>query len=210
MERSQNEGAAAGAGFSRRSFLKGAGGAAAGSLVGTAAAGVAAAQAPARSSGTIEVELDVNGTKRKVSVEPRTTLLNALRNHCDPPLTGTKLVCDQGTCGACTVLLDDRPVYGCMLLALDARGRKITTIEGLAPQGELSVVQQAFVEKDASMCGFCTPGFVVSVTACLKKNPAAGLAEIQRACSGNLCRCGTYPHVFEAALAAGARMQGGR
>jgi xanthine dehydrogenase YagT iron-sulfur-binding subunit len=196
------------AALSRRSFLKGAGGAAAGGLVGPHLA-QAAPQGVARSSGTLEIELSVNGASRKLRVEPRTTLLNALRNHLEPAVTGPKLVCDAGTCGACTVLLDGRPVYACMLLALDAVGRKVTTVEGLTPAEGLSVVQEAFVEKDASMCGFCTSGFVVSVHACLERNPAAQLDEIQRACSGNLCRCGTYPHVFEAALAAGERLRAG-
>ena len=196
------------AGFSRRSFLVGAGGAAAGSLVGQGVA-QAAQEQTTRTSGTVELELRVNGAARKVSVEPRTTLLNALRNHLEPAVTGPKLVCDAGTCGACTVLLDGRPVYACMLLALDAVGREVTTVEGLTPAGGLSVVQEAFVEKDASMCGFCTSGFVVSVHACLERNPAAGLEELQRACSGNLCRCGTYPHVFDAALTARDRLRAG-
>ncbi|HVS17281.1 MAG TPA: (2Fe-2S)-binding protein [Planctomycetota bacterium] len=195
-------------GFSRRSFLVGAGGAAAGGLVGQGLA-QGTEEGVARSSGTIDLELSVNGESVAVSVEPRTTLLNALRNHLEPAVTGPKLVCDAGTCGACTVLLDRRPVYACMLLALDAVGREVTTVEGLTPDGGLSVVQEAFVEKDASMCGFCTSGFVVSVHACLERNPAASLDEIQHACSGNLCRCGTYPHVFDAARTAGARLRAG-
>jgi xanthine dehydrogenase YagT iron-sulfur-binding subunit len=197
-------------GLTRRSFLKGAGGVGAGGLVVTAAEAAAQQQGPQRASGTIELELDVNGSQRKVQVEPRTTLLNALRNHCEPPVTGPKLVCDEGTCGACTVLVDGEPAYSCMLLALDARGRKITTVEGLAQDGKLSPVQAAFVEHDALMCGFCTPGFVMSVTACLTRNPGAGEDEIRRACSGNLCRCGTYPQIFKAALQAGSHMKGGR
>ena len=201
---------------SRRRFLKGVGIVGAGAAVADhlllnheteAAEAAGAGTRPV--GGTLNVALDVNGQKRSVSVEPRTTLLNALRKQLDPPLTGAKLVCDAGTCGACTVLLDGRPVYACMLLALDAVGRKVTTVEGLTPAEGLSVVQQAFVEKDASMCGFCTSGFVVSVHACLERDPAADLGEIQRACSGNLCRCGTYPHVFEAALAAGERLRAG-
>jgi xanthine dehydrogenase YagT iron-sulfur-binding subunit len=205
-------------GLTRRSFLKGAGGVSAGGIaIATAQAAAQQAAGPARSSGTIEIELDVNGSKRKVSLEPRTTLLNALRNHCEPPVTGPKLVCDGGTCGACTVLLDGEPAYSCMLLALDAVGRKITTVEGLAQDGKLSPVQAAFVEHDALMCGFCTPGFVMSVTACLTRNPAASEDEVRRACSGNFCRCGTYPQIFKAAKQAGERMsapaqreQGGR
>jgi aerobic-type carbon monoxide dehydrogenase small subunit (CoxS/CutS family) len=202
------------ASLSRRAFFKGAGVVAAGGLVGEAARAAAAnlAAEPARFSGEVEIELDVNGARQKVKVEPRTTLLNALRNHCQPPLTGAKLVCDRGSCGACTVLLDGQPVYSCMTLAIDAVGRSVTTVEGLAPQGELTPVQKAFCEHDASMCGFCTPGFVMSISACLAAKPEASLQEIQHACAGNLCRCGIYPHVFEAALAAGRAMraQGGK
>jgi xanthine dehydrogenase YagT iron-sulfur-binding subunit len=197
--------------LSRRAFLKGAGSvAAAGTALG-AMRGVELESGVERLSGTVELELSINGVKQKVSVEPRTTLLNTLRNHCEPPLTGTKLVCDAGSCGACTVFLDRKPVYACMLLAADCAGREITTVEGLAgSSGALTPVQEAFCEHDALMCGFCTPGFVMSVTACLERNPAASLGEIKRACSGNLCRCGTYPHVFQAARAAGRRLQGGR
>jgi aerobic-type carbon monoxide dehydrogenase small subunit (CoxS/CutS family) len=200
------------ASLTRRSFLKGAGGVAAGGLAATTAEAAGAgfaARGPRRLKGTVEIELSINGSKQKVSVEPRTTLLNALRNHCSPPLTGTKLVCDRGSCGACTVLVDGRPVYACMQLAVKAVGRQVTTVEGLSRGEELSPVQQAFWENDAQMCGFCTPGFVVAVTACLARNPAASLTEIRRACSGNLCRCGTYPHVFQAALDAGRRLQAG-
>ncbi len=195
---------------SRRSFLKGAGGvAAAGSALSAAQALAAQAQVE-RMSGSTEIELLINGEKRKVRVEPRTSLLNALRNHCEPALTGAKLVCDQGSCGACTVFVDKKPVYACMLLAMDCMDKPITTIEGLSSDGKLTAVQEAFVARDAMMCGFCTPGFVMSVTACLEKNPKATREEVQKYCSGNLCRCGTYPRVFEAALEAGLKMQGGR
>jgi len=198
-----------GDGVTRRSFLKGASGVAAGGLV-TAGAGAepAPAQAdPRRIRGPARIELRVNGATLAVEVEPRTTLLGALRHRCDPPLTGTKLVCDHGSCGACTVLVDGEPACACMLLAHDAVGREIRTVEGLAPEGELSPVQEAFCEHDALMCGFCTPGFVMSVTGCLERDPDADLDAIKAACSGNLCRCGTYPHVFEAALAAGRAMR---
>jgi aerobic-type carbon monoxide dehydrogenase small subunit (CoxS/CutS family) len=199
-----------GGALTRRSFLKGAGGVTAGGLVGQGAAAAQQAQGPQRASGTVELVLTVNGEERKLAVEPRTTLLDALRVHLDPPITGPKLVCNHGSCGACTVLLDGNPVYACMLLALDAVGHEVVTVEGLAEGDELSVVQQAFVEADASMCGFCTPGFVVSVSACLERDPGSTLEEVKAACSGNLCRCGTYPQVFEAALEAGRRMKGGR
>jgi len=201
--------------LSRRSFLKGSGVLAASGIASRAAAepgaGLAWQAEPERLSGTAELALSINGEERKLSVEPRTTLLNALRNHCEPPLTGAKLVCDHGSCGACTVHLDGRPVYACMLLAADAVGREVTTVEGLSSGdgGELTAVQRAFCEHDASMCGFCTPGFVMSVTACLARKPGATLEEIKSACSGNLCRCGTYPHLFQAALDAGRRMGAG-
>jgi len=194
---------------SRRKFLKGvglvgAGAAIAGGLLETELKGErsAASGANAPMSGTVEAALQVNNERRTVQVEPRTTLLNALRNHLDPPLTGPKLVCDMGTCGACTVLVDDRPVYACLVLAVDAVGKKITTVEGLGTAERPNQVQAAFVADDALMCGFCTPGFVTTISAYLKKNPQPTLVELREACKGNFCRCGTYPRVFEAALAA--------
>jgi aerobic-type carbon monoxide dehydrogenase small subunit (CoxS/CutS family) len=194
---------------SRRRFLKGVGIAGAGAAIADhllaereaeAAAETDAAARPV--AGTVNLSLAINGQRRNVSVEPRTTLLNAVRNHLDPPLTGPKLVCDVGTCGACTVLLDGKPAYSCLVLAVDAAGRKITTVEGLGSPDSLSTVQRAFVEKDALMCGFCTPGFVTTLSAYLKKNPNPTQEELREACKGNFCRCGTYPRVFEAALAA--------
>ena len=149
------------------------------------------------------VTLHVNGKPVTMQVEPRTNLLNALRNHADPPITGPKLVCDQGACGACTVQVEGKTAYGCMLLAVDVADKPITTIEGLlTPGGALNPVQAAFVDHDAMMCGFCTPGFVMSIHALLEKNPNPTHEDVQKACAGNLCRCGTYPRVFEAALAA--------
>ncbi|HEX3559552.1 MAG TPA: (2Fe-2S)-binding protein [Pyrinomonadaceae bacterium] len=195
---------------SRRRFLKGVGIAGAGAALAdhlllktedsnaVAASGAGADTA----AGALNLTLDVNGQKRNVSVEPRTTLLSALRHRLDPPLTGPKLVCDMGTCGACTVLLDGRAVYSCLVLAVDAAGRKLTTVEGLGSPEKLSGVQEAFVEHDGLMCGFCTPGFVTTVTAYLKQNPNPSLEEVREACKGNFCRCGTYPRVFESALAA--------
>jgi aerobic-type carbon monoxide dehydrogenase small subunit (CoxS/CutS family) len=156
--------------------------------------------------GEIDIELSINGAKQKVRVEPRTTLLNALRNHCSPPLTGTKLVCDRGNCGACTVIIDGKPAYACLQLAVDQRGRAIRTVEGLAKGDTLSPVQDAFCKHDALMCGFCTPGFIMSITSTLERNPRASLEEIKAGCAGNVCRCGTYPHIFEAALDASKRM----
>src|SRR3954462_11748507 len=192
---------------SRRRFLKGVGIAGAGAAVADKLWAEADAQQvtvkPVRSmDGVVDVSLDVNGRKRLAKVEPRTTLLNALRNHLDPPVTGPKLVCDMGTCGACTVLMEGKPVYSCLVLAVDAVGSQITTVEGLGTPDAMNPVQAAFVEKDALMCGFCTPGFVTTISAYLKKNPSPTLAQVQEACKGNFCRCGTYPRVFEAALAA--------
>lgn len=197
---------------SRRSFLKGVGVVGAGAALADgllpqteaeeAATSPAGAGAALPVSGTVKVVLDLNGQKRAVEVEPRTTLLNAVRNHLDPPLTGPKLVCDAGTCGACTTLLDGKPVYSCLVLTVDAAGRKITTVEGLGTPANLNGVQRAFVEHDALMCGFCTPGFVTTISAFLKQRPNPTLDEVREACKGNFCRCGAYPRVFEAALAA--------
>lgn len=190
----------------RRKFLKGVGIVGAGAAIADQLWVEAEAEeeqaASETMSGTVKVVLDVNGEKRTTQVEPRTTLLNTLRNHLAPAVTGPKLVCDMGTCGACTVLLDDKPVYSCLVLAVDAAGKKITTVEGLGTPNKPNAVQAAFVENDALMCGFCTPGFVTTISAYLKKNPNPSLAEVREACKGNFCRCGTYPRVFEAALAA--------
>lgn len=193
-----------GAGLSRRAFLKGAGGvAAAGSVLRQEVeAGRAQAAAAAGLDGPVTVEFLLNGAQESVQVEPRTTLLSALRHHLARPATGTKEVCDQGNCGACTVLIDDEPVYACMTLAVKAAGRAVRTIEGVAGAEGLSTLQSEMWASDGMQCGYCTPGFVMSLTACLEKNPAAELAELRAACSGNLCRCGTYTQVFEAGLAA--------
>lgn len=144
-------------------------------------------------------ELNINGETRTVTAEPRVTLLETLRDHL--ALYGSKLVCDRGACGACTVHLDGLPVNSCMVLALDARGHQITTIEGLAGPG-MHPVQRAFVQYDALQCGFCTPGMIMSVAAAIAQEPNLDLDQVKRAVSGNICRCGTYPHVFKAALAA--------
>jgi aerobic-type carbon monoxide dehydrogenase small subunit (CoxS/CutS family) len=148
----------------------------------------------------VRLTLRINGQAKPLQVEPRTTLLNALRNHAN--LTGAKLVCDRGSCGACTVMVEGKPVYSCMMLAVDAQGKAITTVEGLGTPEKMDPVQEAFVENDALMCGFCTPGLVMSVRALLNRNPNPTLEQVKEACCGNLCRCGTYPRVFDAALAA--------
>jgi xanthine dehydrogenase YagT iron-sulfur-binding subunit len=158
-------------------------------------------------SGEVNITLSLNGANRNVTVEPRTTLLSALRDRLEPALTGPKLVCNMGTCGACTVIMDGRAVYGCSVLAIDAVGKQITTVEGIGTPDNLSPVQKAMCEKDGMMCGFCTDGFVTAITAYLRKNPSPTLEELKVGIKGNFCRCGTYPHVFEAALAASKAMK---
>jgi xanthine dehydrogenase YagT iron-sulfur-binding subunit len=193
-------------GLSRRGFLKGVGAAAvvADGLIGriseAAAAGEADPSLPV--SGPVKISLKINGQDRPVTVEPRTTLLSSLRDRLDPAITGPKLVCDAGTCGACTVLLNGKPVYGCSVLAIDAVGKEITTVEGIGTPEHLSPVQAAFVEKDGMMCGYCTSGFVTTITALIRDNPNPTLEQVKEGCKGNFCRCGTYPHVFAAALTA--------
>jgi xanthine dehydrogenase YagT iron-sulfur-binding subunit len=187
---------------SRRGFLKGvsAGAVATGLMKGTQdtqEAIVEAASPATVGPGDVSVSLNVNGDTRKLTVEPRTTLLDALRNRTE--LTGCKKVCDRATCGACTVLVDDKPIYACTMLALEAEGSKITTVEGLGTPDNMSDVQESFVEHDALQCGFCTPGFVVATTAFVRDNPGATLDEVREGLGGNLCRCGTYVGITEAA-----------
>ncbi len=140
--------------------------------------------------GKVPVELTVNGKKHALQLEPRVTLLDALRDSLD--ITGAKRVCDRAECGACTVLLNNKPVYACSVLAIDARGKDITTVESFMQGEQLHPIQQAFVENDASQCGFCTPGFVVATKAFLDQHPHPTPEEIRRGLSGNVCRCGTY------------------
>lgn len=195
-------------GISRRSFLKGAGVAATGTAVLNSGLLGHASEAPSRviGPGATEVALNINGAVKRVTVEPRTTLAEALRY--DLHLTGTKIVCDRGSCSACTVMLDGTPVNSCTTFALDAADRKITTIEGLGDPANLHPVQAAFVEHDGMQCGYCTPGMVMSCAALLKHNPNPTAADVQQAISGNICRCGTYPKVVEAVLATAASRKG--
>jgi xanthine dehydrogenase YagR molybdenum-binding subunit len=187
-------------GLSRRGFLQGAGVATATATVLLTAEEAEAAKAKVSGPGALTLTLNVNGADKRVQVEPRTTLAQALRNPLG--LTGTKVACDRGACSACTVMIDGTPVASCMTLAVDVGRRKVTTVEGLARGEQLHPVQQAFIEKDATQCGFCTPGMVMSCAALLQKNPTPSLADVKAAVCGNLCRCGTYPKVFEATLAA--------
>jgi len=187
--------------ISRRNFLRGVG---ASAVTGALAKAAAAAQAvesldDQRPVGPEpeKLVLRINGSRYEVEVEPRVTLLDVLRNRLQ--LTGAKEVCDRATCGACTVLLNDQPVYSCMKLAMEVQAQEITTIEGLGAPNKLTPIQRAFVECDAMMCGYCTPGFVMSLTALFSAKSKPTLEEIKKACSGNLCRCGAYPHIFKAA-----------
>ena len=153
------------------------------------------------------VTLSVNGVEHALAPEPRRTLLDTLRH--DLALTGTKKVCDQGNCGACTVLVDGRAMYSCLLLAIDCAGREITTIEGLGRDGELDPVQQAFVEADAFQCGFCTPGQIMSLRGLLNETANPSDEQIERAVSGNLCRCGAYQNIRRAGRIAADREAAG-
>ena len=186
-------------GVSRRGFLTGTGAAAAVAGLTAELAPPAKAQPPGADTafgpGPVRLELNVNGQKVTTDVEPRVTLLDALRNYLD--VTGCKRVCDRGTCGACTVTVDGRTVYSCTMLALDARGTDIKTAEALAG-ARLDPVPAAFADNDAQQCGFCTPGFVVSIRAALDKNPNATPEQIEAATTGNICRCGTYEQMRHA------------
>lgn len=150
--------------------------------------------------GEVEIKLKINGVDRAVKVEPRVTLLDALRDRLD--MTGAKKVCDRGGCGACTVIVNGDLMYSCMLLAVECEGATIETIEGLAKEGEYSTVSSAFAQCDALQCGFCTPGFVMTITHHLRNEKAPTLDTVKNACRGNLCRCGTYNRIFDAALLA--------
>jgi xanthine dehydrogenase YagT iron-sulfur-binding subunit len=189
---------------SRRGFLKGFG-------VGTMATGlletglIPSEGADSQSKklqgpGEVSLALQINGQTKHVAVEPCVTLLDALRNRLD--ITGAKKVCDRATCGACTVLVDGHPVYSCTMLAIEAEGHKITTVEGLGTPEKMSPIQQAFVHNDAQQCGFCTPGFIVACSAFLAKNPKPTLDDVRSGLGGNLCRCGTYAGMMEAVLEA--------
>ncbi len=191
--------------ISRRELLKGAGVSAVGAvltdsgLLGLASASEAGS-ARVLGPGAVPLSLTVNGQVRSLRVDPATTLVEALRLGLG--LTGTKVGCDRGACSACTVWIDGEVVASCMTFALDVQGKKITTIEGLADGDRLHPVQAAFVEHDALQCGFCTPGMVMTCAALVEHNPKPTLEDVKSAVSGNLCRCGTYPNVFKATMAA--------
>jgi xanthine dehydrogenase YagT iron-sulfur-binding subunit len=178
-------------GVSRRDFLKISTIAAAVPVVaGPQVVMAAGEQVPVHGPGKVPITLNVNGKSYKANLEPRVTLLDALRDSLD--ITGAKRVCDKAECGACTVLLDNKAVYACAVLAIEAQGKKITTVEALMEGGKLHPIQQAFVDNDASQCGFCTPGFVVACKAMLDKHPDPTPDNLLHELSGNVCRCGTY------------------
>jgi xanthine dehydrogenase YagT iron-sulfur-binding subunit len=186
--------------FSRRGFLKGAGVTAATTVIETANALARETKESDKVLGpeALPVKLHINGREHSVLIEPRDTLAQTLRDNIG--LTGTKVVCDRGSCSACTVWIDKTPALACMILSIDTTGREITTIEGLSHGDTMHPVQAAFVKHDAMQCGFCTPGMVMSCAALLERNPNPNLSDVKHAVSGNLCRCGTYPKVFAATL----------
>jgi len=158
--------------------------------------------------GEVPITLQINGKPYKTSVEPRATLLDTLRHRLE--LTAAKRVCDRGTCGACTMIVDGKVMYSCTVLAIDAQGRQIQTLEGISPAGKPHAVTKAFVANDAQQCGYCTPGFVVAAKGFLDRNPNPTFEEVKTGLGGNLCRCGTYMGVRKAVLAAAKELNGGK
>jgi len=195
-------------GISRRGFLSSV---SAGAVVAASLKGAPPAPAQEIEAGdkAVTIHLNINGSTRKVLVEPRWTLVYVLREVLG--LTGSKIGCERGECGACTVLIDGKPRYSCMTLAVEAEGHAITTVEGLLEGDKLGPVQQAFAEEDAFQCGFCTPGQVMAVEGLLRGNPSPTLDQIRIGVSGNLCRCGSYKNIFRAAARASElrRQKGG-
>ena len=196
-----------GKGFSRRTFMQGVGAGSTAAAVLTPAAQAAPPPSPV-GPGPVPMTLKINGKTHSVKLEPRVTLIDALRNNLD--YTGAKKVCDRATCGSCTVIVDGNAVYSCTMLAIEAQGRDIQTIEGFTAPAKMHPVSENFVKHDAQQCGFCTPGFVTACKALLDKNPNPTMAEVEKGLSGNICRCGTYVGVRQAALEAAQQMRGGR
>ena len=194
---------------SRRGFLKGAGAVLSSGIVAGAEALEAANTESAKviGPGKAPVTLKINGVNKSLNIEPRLTLLDALRDELE--LTGAKRVCDRTTCGACTVIVNGKSVYSCTMLAIEAQGKDIQTIEGLSEPGKLHPLQQAFVDNDAQQCGYCTPGFVMACKAFLDKNPSPSIEQVRKGLGGNLCRCGTYVGITQAVLQT-AKKKGGR
>jgi xanthine dehydrogenase YagT iron-sulfur-binding subunit len=197
-----------GSGFSRRGFLQGVG-VGGGALSTGVLENEAQAQTPANViSGETAITLQINGKPYKTTVEPRRTLLDVMRDQLD--LTAAKRVCDRGTCGACTVIVDNKAMYSCTVLAIDAQGKKIETLEGIAQGRNPHPIVNAFVENDAQQCGYCTPGFVVASKAFLDRNPKPTFDQVKEGLGGNLCRCGTYVGIRKAVLEAASKLKGGR
>ena len=194
--------------FSRRGFIRGVG--IGGSALGVGVLEQEAEAAPpqAATGGAVPISLKINGKVHNVTLEPRVTLLDALRQHLD--MTGAKRVCDRGTCGACTVQMSGKVVYACTVLAIDAQGKDIQTIEGLAPEGKLHPVSAAFINHDGQQCGYCTPGFVMAAKGFLDRTPNPTMEQVEHGLGGNLCRCGTYVGVRKAVLEAAREIKGGR
>ena len=194
---------------SRRGFLKGAGAVLSSGIVAGAEALEAANNESAKviGPGKAPVTLKINGVNKSLNIEPRLTLLDALRDELE--LTGAKRVCDRTTCGACTVIVNGKSVYSCSMLAIEAQGKDIQTVEGLSKGNTLHPLQQAFVDNDAQQCGYCTPGFVMACKAFLDKNPNPSIEQVRKGLGGNLCRCGTYVGITEAVLQT-AKKKGGR
>ena len=186
---------------SRRNFLKTAGvGSLAATVVGVAEAEAQTAGPAAVGPGDVPIQLMVNGKRVDLRVEPRVTLLDAVRNRAE--ITGNKRGCDRGACGACTMIVDGRAVYACSTLAIEVQGKQIRTVDGLANGDRLHPVQQAFCDQDALMCGFCTPGFIMATVALLEKNPRPTEEQVNKGLDGNICRCGTFVRIKEAAMTA--------
>ena len=197
-------------GFSRRGFMRGVG-------LGSGALGTALLEKEAQAAppaaaiagpGAVPITLNINGKEVKATLEPRVTLCDALRNHLD--ITGAKRVCDRGTCGACTVMMNGKTVYSCTVLAIDAQGKSIQTIEGLAPADKIHPISQAFWDNDGQQCGYCTPGFVMACKGLLDENPNPTMADLKHGLGGNLCRCGTYMGVRPAVLQAAKTLKGAK
>ena len=196
--------------FSRRGFLRGVGlsSGALGSGILEQEAAAEPLAAAVVGPGEVPITLNINGKPVKLSVEPRVTLLDALRERLE--LTGAKRVCDRGTCGACTVIIGGKAMYSCTVLAIDAQGKMIQTVEGLSAGARPHPIIPAFANHDALQCGYCTPGFVVAAKAFLDRNPSPTYEQVKAGLNGNLCRCGTYVGIRQAVLEAAKELKGGR
>jgi xanthine dehydrogenase YagT iron-sulfur-binding subunit len=191
-------------GFSRRGFIQGIGIGGSALTTGVLEKEALAAPPPVAGPGLASITLNINGKSQKVEVEPRETLLDTLRNHLD--MTAAKRVCDRGTCGACTVTINNKVVYSCTVLAIDAQGKDIQTLEGIGAHP----IVQAFVNNDAQQCGYCTPGFVMASKSFLDHHPNPTYEDVKHGLGGNLCRCGTYVGIRKAVLEAAGKLKGGK